>query len=66
MRVGDGKTELGTCVPAFWRGFRVGIIKVDRDHIVGLTIGIALREQQNAPGRLAEPLRTIKTVAYHL
>jgi len=66
LRVGDSKTELGTSVPAFWRGFRVGIIKVDRDHVVGLTIGIALREQQNAPGGLAKSLRTIKTVAYHL
>lgn len=50
VRVGDGQGELGAGVPSLGRSFWVCVVEVDRDHIVRLTVRIALGEEEYSPG----------------
>lgn len=37
-------------MPALWRRLGIGIVKVDRDHVVRLSVGVSLREEEYSPG----------------
>jgi hypothetical protein len=39
--VGDGEGKLGADVPALFGVFVIGVVEVDRDHVVGLPVRVA-------------------------
>ena len=48
-RVGNGETKLSASMPSFRCLLWVGVVQVDRDHVIGLSAGVALREEQDSP-----------------
>lgn len=47
--IGDCQGELGASVPTFRCRLWVGIVKVDRDHVIRLSVGVSLREEEYSP-----------------
>jgi hypothetical protein len=45
VRIRDHQGKLGTCVPTLRCSFRISIIKVDRDRVVGRSIRITKRKE---------------------